>query len=105
MKGSTDSLEISYLDFMEGGNYSRNRFQILIKEEFMDGRRKRKRDVVRGEPRSRRTFLLAGGAMVTGFALTKVHPSSPEGQDEPSQRRIREIVNRYGSELGKARLV
>lgn len=71
----------------------------------MDGKNKRKKDAVRGEPRSRRTFLLAGGAMVTGVALTKVGPSSTDGQEDPSQRRIREIVNRYGSELGKARLV
>ena len=71
----------------------------------MDGRGKQNKDAVRGEPRSRRTFLLAGGAMVTGVALTKVSPSSTDGQDDPSQKRIRAIVNRYGSELGKARLV
>jgi hypothetical protein len=71
----------------------------------MDGKRNRKKDAGKVEPRSRRTFLLAGGAMVTGVALAKVHPSSTDGQDDPSQRKIREIVNRYGSELGKARLV
>ena len=71
----------------------------------MDGKCNRKKDTGKVEPPSRRTFLLAGGAMVTGVALTKVAPSLIDGHDDPSQKRIRGIVNRYGSELGKARLV
>ena len=71
----------------------------------MTSKGKQRKDASRGQPGSRRTFLLAGGAMVTGLYPVKVHPSSANVPEDPSHRRILEIVNRYGSELGKARLV
>ncbi len=71
----------------------------------MDDSHEQKKRRTRGQPRSRRTFLLAGGAMVTGFSLAKVHPTSASAPEDPSRQRILEIMNRYGSELGKARLI
>ena len=71
----------------------------------MESKGKQNKEAARGQPHSRRTFLLAGGGMVTGLSLVKVHPTSAKAPEDPSHRRILEIISRYGSELGKARLV
>ena len=53
---------------------------------------------------SRRTFLMTGSLVVASFhsgqALPKTH-DSPRAED----KKLREIMERYGSELGRARLV
>jgi hypothetical protein len=56
---------------------------------------------------SRRAFLLVGGAVVTTFSLPRVQEAQTvHGRPgEDSARRIREIMKKYGSELGSARLV
>jgi hypothetical protein len=51
---------------------------------------------------SRREFLLAGGAVVTTLSLGRAGATGPEKASE-ERARIREIMNRYGSELGQAR--
>jgi hypothetical protein len=53
---------------------------------------------------SRRTFLMTGSLVVaslhSGQALSKDHDSV-----QADEKKIREIMERYGSELGRARLV
>ena len=51
---------------------------------------------------SRREFLLAGGAVVTTLSLGRARATGPEKASEELEK-IREIMNRYGSELGHAR--
>jgi hypothetical protein len=57
----------------------------------------------KSEPRSRRAFLLSGGAVVTGLAVMRGRPSAAVPRPDRPSEKIRAIMNRYGSELGKAR--
>jgi hypothetical protein len=51
---------------------------------------------------SRREFLLAGGAVVSTLSLARVRPTGPK-QVSNERDKLREIMQRYGSELGNAR--
>ena len=51
---------------------------------------------------SRREFLLAGGAVVTTLSLGRARATGPT-QTSEEREKIREIMKRYGSELGHAR--
>jgi hypothetical protein len=53
---------------------------------------------------SRREFLLTGGAVVTTLSLGRSRATAPEKVSEEREK-IREVMNRYGSELGHARYV
>jgi len=55
--------------------------------------------------RSRRAFLMAGSAVITTLSLGETQPTRPRSQESSSRAKIREIMERYGSELGKARFV
>ena len=55
--------------------------------------------------RSRRAFLMAGGAVITTLSLGEAQPAQPRSQQSSSRAKIREIMERYGSEIGKARFV
>jgi hypothetical protein len=51
---------------------------------------------------SRREFLLAGGAVVTTLSLGQARARGRTRTSEEGEK-IREIMRRYGSELGHAR--
>lgn len=53
---------------------------------------------------SRREFLLVGGAVVTTFYPSRAGASGPKETPE-ERKKISEIMERYGSELGRARYV
>jgi hypothetical protein len=55
--------------------------------------------------RTRREFLVAGGAVVTTLSLPEARPKVSRSELSSSQARIQEIMERYGSELGDARFV
>ena len=54
---------------------------------------------------SRRAFLMAGGAVITTLSLGEARPTRTRSQQLSSRTKIREIMERYGSEIGKARFV
>ena len=55
--------------------------------------------------RTRREFLMAGGAAVTTMSLAEALPRLSRSKPSDSEAKIREIMDRYGSELGTARFV
>jgi len=55
--------------------------------------------------RSRREFLMVGGAVMTTLSLGEARPTRPRSEQSSSRAKIQEIMERYGSELGKARFV
>ena len=55
--------------------------------------------------RSRRAFLMAGGAVITTLSLGDAQPTRPRSQESSSRAKIQEIMERHGSELGRARFV
>jgi hypothetical protein len=53
---------------------------------------------------SRRGFLIAGGAVIAGLSLRNAQLSQPRDEESSSRVKVREIMERYGSELGRAQL-
>lgn len=65
----------------------------------------RPKEKSRGTGRTRREFLLTGGAVMTTLSLGKAQPKGPHSDPSSSRAKIQEIMERYGSELGRARFV
>lgn len=57
------------------------------------------------QDRTRREFLMAGGAVVTTLSFAVARPKLSRSELSSSQAKIREIMERYGGELGDARFV
>jgi hypothetical protein len=53
---------------------------------------------------SRRTFLMTGSLVVASLHSGQA-PSRDRDSMQVNEKKIREIMERYGSELGRARLV